>query len=235
MRKLLFLFCFAALLGSTGKLHAQTDTLPRVSDFVKEIQQAKDDGGQYCILLWMPWQYWETALLQGLKGKPLPPAYQDMITSMKQYNIFGVIDAKITPYGLVYANEQTVRDSSVMIANDSVKLKPLDPKDYPQQIRDLLTLLEPTIKQMLGQMGENLTIVVFPNVDAKGKTYVDARKDCKFEMHWRNDFLFTWRLPLDVLTAPKYCPHDNEKLSGKFIYSPYHGNKLEPKPVQPKK
>lgn len=230
MHKVFLLFITTLLLiGKANHLSAQEDTVPRISDFVKEIQQSKDYDGQYCIAFWFPWQYWETALLQGLKGQPMPQQYKDMISTMKQYNIIGAIDVKITPMGMVYGDEEIVRDSAVMIVNDSVRLKPLDPKEYPEQIRELINLLSPIMKQLLGQMGQNQTWLVFPNRDSKGNAYADAKIDSRFEVHWRQNFPFKWRLPLDVLTPPKYCPVDGEKLSGKYKFCPYHGKELKNK------
>lgn len=235
MRKLLILFASVFLFASTSRLNAQEDSLPGVSDFVPEIMQVRDDHGKIFMTLWMPWQYWETAMLSTTNGKPLPQDVRDMISAMKQYNIFGIVDAKATPYGVVYADEKNIRDSIALNVGDSVKLKPVAEEDLPENVRLLVSLLKPTMRQMLGNMGNNLAFVVFPNVDSKNNYYIDAKNPGQFTLQWRSDVPFSWRLPLDVLTPPKYCPMDNEKLSGKYHYCPYHGNKLESQPTHPKK
>jgi hypothetical protein len=235
MRKPFSLLLISLFLLCTGNANAQTDTLPRVSDFVKEIQQVDDKGGAIRVVLWMPWQYWETAMLQTSNGQPLPQDVSDMISSMKQYNIFGVIDARPTPYGLTYTPEKTITDSARLTIGDSLKLRPVEEKSLPEEVRLLLGMLRPMMKQMLGQMGQNLVLLVFENTNSNGKFHADGRYPGNFSLSWNSASAFKWRLPLNVLIPPKYCPVDNEKHGGKFNYCPYHGNKLELQPTQPKK
>jgi hypothetical protein len=59
---------------------------------------------------------------------------------------------------------------------------------------------------------------------------MDAQNPGKFTVSWKKNVAFEYRLPLDVLTPPKYCPVDGEKQSGKFVYCPYHGVKLTSSP-----
>ena len=224
MKRLLVL---VALLCSFTKGFAQQDSTLHLSDFIKEIEQTSDQNRRIAIVLWMPWQYWEAAMIQGNNGKPLTQSMRDMVNSMKQYTILCVVDAKPGVYGLDYYNEDQLRDSVKLTVNDSLTFKPLDEKSLNETMRMLLNLMKPMMSSMLGQMGEHMNFFVFENTKPDGKYYIDASQPGKFNLYWRQGANFTWRLPLDVLTPPKYCPVDGEKLSGKFEYCPYHGRKLK--------
>ena len=223
---------FVVLLFTVGTctLTAQEDTLRQISDYVKEIQQVEDNNNGFQMAFWLPWQYWETAVRQTAKGKPLQASSLRTIDAMKNYNIFIVVESQKNGLSFTYPPENQIRDSLVLTVNDSIKLHPLADKDLPDEMKKLIEILKPVMQQSFGQMGENLNFFVFNNLDEKNKYYFDAGKPGRFKIQWDYRTSFYWRLPLDVLTPPKYCPLDNEKLSGKFIYCPYHGKKLESQP-----
>jgi hypothetical protein len=225
MKRVIILFLL--LFSLSGLLSAQQDSTVRVSDFIKEIEQLDDHNHRMSLIIWMPWLYRQTAMIQASNGRPLDQRVQDMVKSMKQYTIVGVVDGKMVPFGINYRPDQDIRDSIRLTINDSVVFHPLEEKNLNSTMRDLLGLLRPIMSSMLGQMGNYLSFFVFENTNPKGKYYIDAGSPGKFSISLSQSTVFSWRLPLDVLTPPSYFPVDGEKLSGKFEYCPYHGRKLK--------
>lgn len=221
------IFLLLLIVCSAGKAAAQNDSSLHVSDFIGEIQKVRDGNHKIKMVIWMPWQYWEAAMKQALSGKPIPEEISSLISSMKDYNIFCVVDAQVSPYGLTYRSEESIRDSIYMNISDSLKLFPIKETEMNEDVKMLISKLKPVFASMLGQLGDHISLFVFKNTNAKGQRYIDAAQQGKFSVTWETGISFTWRLPLDVLTPPKYCPADGEKLSGKFIYCPYHGTKLK--------
>lgn len=219
-----------ALCHSGNGLLGQNDTTLHVSDFVYEIQQIQDANSRLYLSFWMPWQYWETAMLAGNKGKPLPEDVRELVNEMKRYTIVGVVEANVTPYGYYYTQEKLIKDSLLLVINDSIELHPLEESLLNENIRLLLGLIRPTMTQMLGPLGQNMYFFVFANENADGNYYIDGAQEGQFTIRWHNDRTFNWRLPLDILVPPKFCPVDGEELSGKFKFCPYHGDQLISQP-----
>ena len=60
----------------------------------------------------------------------------------------------------------------------------------------------------------------------KGEKLVNPKEKENFEIRLDKE-VFQWRLPLGALLPPRYCPTDDEELSGAWNYCPYHGKALK--------
>lgn len=209
------------------KIEADT-AQPRVTDFIREIEKVDDHNQRMALVMWFPWQYWQASMVSN--GIQLEGAVLDMINELKNYTVICVIDGKPTPYGMVYYPDDEIRENIQLTINDSIKLSPVPEKELGETMHQLVAILKPTMRNMLGNMGDNTNFFIFKNTYSHGKKYIDAAMPGKFSVSWKGDLSIEFRLPLDVLTPPKYCPVDGEKESGKFIYCPYHGVKLNTSP-----
>jgi hypothetical protein len=204
----------------------QDSTQPKLADFIKEIQQVDNHDYAFSMVMWMPWQYWHSAFVQAV-GE-LNPAQIEMINTMKNYTIIIVCEGEINKYtgGMFYKPESMIRDSITMRFNDSIVLKPIPQNNLNEQLLQVFNVMDPMMKNMLGEMGGHLCYFAFENVSRDGKYIMDAQNPGKFSISWSNEATMHYRLPLEVLSTPKYCPVDKEKLSSKFDFCPYHGVKL---------
>ena len=99
-----------------------------------------------------------------------------------------------------------------------------------QEIKNLLSVLKPLMAGMLGQMGQGLEFIIYPNTKA-GKKIIDPRAAGTLEAKFF-DATFRWRLPLGALMPPKVDPQTGEEFPGNYGFNPFTGEKLKVK-VQP--
>jgi hypothetical protein len=204
---------------------AQRDTIP-LSAMAREMIKYSDGSHKIAMAMWMPWQYWDVANQQSAEKDN--PVMLSIINTFKRYSLICVVDGQISSHSgtVFYKTEKEIRDSLRLIVNDSIVLRPIATNDLDDEVVMVLNLLRPTMINMVGQLGGNMNFYIFENVDNRGNYYLDAEKECKFSVQW-NPQPVTWRLPMDILTPQKICPTDQEKLSGKFKYCPYHGVRLK--------
>lgn len=112
-----------------------------------------------------------------------------------------------------------------MDAND-VAYAPIPEAEVSEDEQTVIAVFRPVFSNMLGQMGQNLDLLLFPLQDAHGHALADPLNPGRFTINVFDE-KFTWRLPLGSLLPQKRCPEDGEMLNGAWTFCPIHGVKLE--------
>ncbi|WP_298503377.1 hypothetical protein [uncultured Maribacter sp.] len=206
------------VLASYGQAFSQTEDVDMIV-FIKEVQQWKKTGENMKLIWWIPTMYWEVAL----KGNPnvTEEAKQDIIRSVENYTIIAALDGKVGALGFSYNELESIK----IITDKSMVYKPLNQEELPDETKNLLNILKPTLSNIIGQMGKNMEFYVFPGIDEKGSKILDPTSSSNFSVFYNGES-FNWRLPLGSLVPKKKCPTDNELLSGSWKFCPWHGEKL---------
>ena len=79
---------------------------------------------------------------------------------------------------------------------------------------------------MIGPMGQNMHVFLFPAKDKKGQDIAAAKREGFFSVKL-DKREFKWRLPLGSLLRQKVCSVDGEKLNGAWKFCPWHGTELK--------
>ena len=212
-----------------GNEVAKQDSTLNLANFIKEIQIQGVGANKVEIAWWIPWQYMDAALKSNGSHNA---AADSMVNSFKNFTLIYVIDGKVDKESLAfkYRSENEIRKSIQININDSIHLQPISESRYEENLQILLSVLTPALEKNMGALGEHMCFFVFKNTNDAGNYLVDASKKGKLSVSWiESSSNYSWSLPLDILTPPKFCPVDGEKLSGKYMYCPYHGNKLNNK------
>lgn len=220
-----FFLTTALLLGSLFlQLNAQNNE-PDLQEFIKETQNTKSESGEITIAWWLPVEFWEIAYKRD-KNMSAETA-SEIVSTLKPYVIIAVVDGKISPFGTMKYSSKEMLDTTIeLISADSISYAPYASESVPEDMQFLLGILSPMIKNMIGQMGENLHFYVFPDMQNKDERIFDPLKKGNITLKF-NGKTRTWKTPLVTLLPFKYCPADNEPMQGDWQYCPYHGTELK--------
>lgn len=214
---LLFVFCLTTHLVNGQK----TD----YAKFVKETQKSISKPGSVGFVWWIPVEFWEITFKR--QTAELTDQQQEMINVLSPYTIFAIVDGKMGPYGgVTYITKDSIRDSIELQDLRGKIHKPLDEYELNGDVLNLLTAMNPMLKNMMGKLGENLNFYVFRAMDKDKNRYTNPLEKGFFSIKYLDKQL-EWRLPIGSLLAPKKCAITNEVMNGAWEFCPYHGNKLE--------
>jgi len=198
---------------------------PDLQSLIRETQQMSQVPHEMGLIWWIPPQFWRASL--EASGKMSPEQVNDFLKTIKPYTVVAVVKGQIGSFGgVTYEDEATLRAKLVLIDHDQVEYKPLEDADVSADMQNFMSMMKPVFANMLGAMGKNLDIFVFPANGKNGQAIADAQKDGQFSVGLGEE-KFRWRLPIGALLAPKICPKCGEKLSGAYKFCPFDGTPLD--------
>lgn len=215
MKRLLFFFLFSLLANysfsqNQDKLIAQT--------------QITESGADEIVLIWwIPVEFWELTF----KNDPSISEAQanEIISVLKPYAFLAIADGDMSPFGTVtYVHSDSIRQTLTMNVNEH-SYSPIEEMDILPDVENLLAAMKPVLKNMLGQLGQNLNFYVFSDYDEDGARIFDPLTDKKVSTSYLGKS-FSWRTPIGALLPEKSCPKENYMYDGSWTYCPYHGVKL---------
>ncbi|MDR1889329.1 MAG: hypothetical protein LBQ81_08160 [Zoogloeaceae bacterium] len=180
------------------------------------------------LLWWIPADYWKvcmdasTAISQEEK--------QAFLQSANQYTIFVVIDGELSPFAGLVARSRAdiVQNLGIRIGEGNWlhALNEAEEQAVPADMQRLLIAFKPMLASMLGQVGQGMEFVLFPNTDKQGNILFSPLDRTVFSAKLDDD-VFTWRLPLGSLLPKKSDPNTKETFPGNYLYNPFTGDKLK--------
>ncbi len=212
---ILFL-CIGILSFSQDK--TQTDRM------IEEIQFIKQNENDMKIVWWIPTEYWEVALQES------PSVTHQQLEYLKEllndYTIIAAGDYTLDSKSGVF--NFSINDSSkkvIFYGLQNQKVAPLRESEIDDKVLIIVNqTLKPLFAQILGKMGSGVNFFIYNNLE-NGKRIIDPTLPGSFKMDLNGE-IFQWKLPLVSLMKEKTCPVDQQKMSGNWIFCPFHGNKL---------
>lgn len=199
---------------------------------VKETEQVDMQRRKIGMFWWVSYEFWEAVSQQQGQRDEVTKAF----LPFKNYNVFVVAIGSVGIGQATWADESEIKKNIVLRDQHGNTYKPLP--EAPEDMRPLVSLMQPIFKSMLGNFGEGMQFMVFPLKDGAGNVFADARKSSEMSLDVTGlmgepTSTYTWKFPLTALSPPKYCPVGKERVEANWKYCPWHGNKLEDLSVAP--
>ncbi|MBA4198075.1 MAG: hypothetical protein C0459_11030 [Chitinophaga sp.] len=215
---LTFILAFSLTVANSQKLK-----MTSTNDLVMDCMKTNGEGANKQMAIWVPYNFWE---IVGEQMKASPEFVENIVTQMKDYMMFCVVDYTTSSSGINFKTDAEIRTSIKLIDSSKNVLKPLEDKEISEDAKRLLKNLQPIMAQMLGQFGEGMQIYLFKAKRINGKPTINVLTKNDFTLSWNTTSL-NWKLPLASMLPSKFCPVDNEKMKGNWQYCPIHGTKLD--------
>ena len=174
---------------------------------------------------WIPVSYWEETFKRdpSMSRKDA----QEFIDVIDDYVMIAVVDGTINDYGTPsYKSYSTVKKNLHILDKNRKRYFPLSTDKISSEANELLSAFKPFMANMLGNLGQNLHIFLFPNKDMSGVIIDDPKADGSFAVSLGST-VYEWKLPLISLYPVLPCEICKEEFSAAWNYCPWCGSKFE--------
>jgi len=204
---------------------AQQKPLEEISldNLISETQFSNDKSEGLELVWWMPTEFWEVSFSREKYNNPKESKM--VIDMLKNYVIVMAIKGEFGMFGGVTYNPREEILKNLKVSYNGAMLKYIKQNDLEPDLKNFITMFRPMLKNMMGEMGENMQVFVFKN-DKNKPVNVFSKGNIDFGLF---DFNKSLNLPLGSLLKEKQCPEDKILFNGKWSYCPYHGDKLTKK------
>lgn len=213
---------FLSILLTMATTYGQKLKPTSTNDFMMECMKTNGEDVNKQMALWIPYNFWE---IIGGQMKASPEFVQNIITRMKDYTMFCIVDYTTSSAGISFKSDEEIRKTIKLVDSSKTILKPLDDKEISTDAKELIRHLEPMMAKMLGQFGGGMKIFLFKAKKANGEPVINVSTKNKFTLSWNSTDL-SWKLPFSSVLPPKRCPVDNEQMKGNWNFCPEHGTPL---------
>lgn len=221
MRALIIICTILFSLSLLGQNNSKVDQI----ELIKDIQKWSKNGNKMTLSFWIPLSYWRIALEDNVD---IPKETINIIEStFEDYFFLCAADIEISGNGNIdYLNKADLLETLSIEDDKGNTYLPLSTNKISLETLNLAKSLTPMFAKMFGQMGKGMHFFFFKVKDENNRNLIDENKNGSFTVKHSNK-KFNWTLPLPSLMPNKYCPIDNDKMKGNWIFCPLHGVKLE--------
>lgn len=193
------------------------------NQFVRETQKNVSEGSKVNIVWWIPIEFWDITLHKN--NSLAEDQIQKFLEALKPYSIFAVVDAEVGVLGgFTYKPIDSINANIVLLDNYNKSFKPLKFDVLDVNVQNLLSAFKPMLKNVMGQLGENMNFFVFSDYD--GDKRISNPYSKGYVVIKIQDKEYKWRTPLGTLLPQKSCPKDGELMNGAWDFCPWDGEKL---------
>ena len=213
------------ILSCLSQLNAQNKKFEDVSidALMSETQYGSDDPDRIDLIWWIPTEYWNVVFSQDPTTSQADT--DEVIKLVGDYVFVMVLKGSIGTFGgITYDDEEQIK-KQVSVIYKGTTLKIVENKDLSADTVNFLSMMKPMMKNMMGDMGENMQFYVFENPGKDDIIPIDPYSNETLTFHLGN-FEKNVMLPLGCLLEEKICPETKQLHSGKWTFCPYHGVKL---------
>jgi hypothetical protein len=215
------ILCF--LLVIIGVWPAVADDGQQIASLVRETQKVVSDSGTLAVALWIPIQMFQDVIKTDTKVTA--DKQQDLLKTAQDYVLIALVDARKGQTGLSFTPSEDILKSAKLTGPDGQTVTALADANLNPAAQNLVGVVKPLFAGMMGRLGQNFQLLVFPGADSDGKKLADPMGEGRVTLA-ENEHSFSWRLPLASLFPEKICPKCGEHLPGNYKYCPYDGTKL---------
>jgi hypothetical protein len=210
-------------LATSAAASASTASFPKL---VAETQRMHQTATEIVLVWWLPNEFWELTLADN--PNVTESQRRDVLAVLDGYSIFVVAAMDIGPFGGITSRpESTIRDHTEFRIGDK-RLAPLTRAEISIDAANFVSMMKPMMANMLGQFGEGMMFLVYPNGGESGAPKIGAKADGSFD-YTAFGQRFEWKLPLPSVLPPMIDPETGQEFQGDFRFNPYTGGKLKPK------
>ena len=195
-----------------------------LSDFVKETQQSKSEvGSNIKMAWWIPLEFWD---IVANSNPGISKSSMDQVKELfRGYTMVITIDGISNGTPGSYNFRSYEDDKSIVTLVDSLNRRyiPLEDNELDNTALLFREKLKPVLTNMLGSMGSGANLYFFQAREGMNTNTASAKGRFKVML---GNIPFKWSMPLACLMPDKYCPVDDLKMKGDWLFCPYHGVKL---------
>lgn len=208
----------------SSSVFAQDYSKIELTEFYKDLQIWKKQDNQMLLAWWLPSEYWAIAfegnssVSNEIKGQ--------IKTAFSNYSLFCVADIQYIDYNTTTHKSYNDLKKTFSVIDSSGKVINAQEEDkVPTETLQMGNLLKPFLSNLIGKVGDGISIFYVKNIDVNGKPIFNPFKENSFKVTL-SGHEFPWQLPLPSLLPKKHCPIDNKEMNGLWNYCPIHGVKL---------
>jgi hypothetical protein len=216
------LVVLAILLGCWNISIAQDDTLVDMNEVQNDISVYKQRGRRYSVSSWIATEFWGYFIRTDKKF--IEADKKSFLAAVDNYIFILTLDVYTDLKGNLIFTDENVLAKSIFIKSDTTSLYPISKDKLKKEWFDVTESVKSYFKNHFGSIGAGFHLFLFSNGKTSEKL-IRPNQSGKFSVV-HSDFEFVFRYPVAAFLPPKYCPVDNERMKGNWIFCPYHGTKL---------
>lgn len=207
-------------------VHAQFKNLEDISSdaLLDETQLVSEDPDKLEMIWWIPREYW--IAVNAEDPTTSSDEMDDLLDLLEGFEIFAVVLGDINDFGGVNFTDSEATVDLFSVTYKETDLAFLDENDVPSNLRMVLDIMKPIMRNLLGPMGENINFVVAENPKDTSVIPIDLFGTDTLHLSL-GDFHQKIELPLNAVIVEKKCPVNQTLYSGRWNYCPVHGKPLE--------
>jgi hypothetical protein len=200
------------------------ETSVNTKDLTHETMKNVSEGKQIKLIWWIPIEFWKATFAEDRDMSE--SQIKEFLEFYKPYTLFAVVEGKVGSMGgFTFVSADSIRKYISLVDDEKNIYKPVDEDKMSPDLKNLLSIFVPILKNFIGQLGENMQFYVFTDIDLKGKRISDPYSKGFVQLNIGKDE-YKWKTPLCSLLPPKICPADGESMNGAWEYCLWHGVKL---------
>lgn len=225
----------AALLAFSWPVQAASENvLPpaqvKFGDLIRDLQRIDSPGNQLEMVWWMPPQYLEASFAQSQNASIDAKTARQFIDLFTRYTVVAAVRGEVGGLGMdSYASEEELRSKLKILDSAGQSYTPVPADKLDPKMSLIISILRPMFKQMIGELGNNLQIFVFPGKRPDGGPVADALGNGQFLVQL-GDNQHRFRLPVASLLKPRVDPASGDSFPGSYNFNPYTGSALQAAP-----
>jgi hypothetical protein len=215
------------ILVLAGAAYSAWTPKEQLNAIARETQKSGNRAGRFTLVWWMPPEFWRITLLASadVPAKKI----EETVSGLNGANVFLVADGKIgTPGTIDYTSPEDLQKNLSIIDPQGQKLELIPEDKQTAAVKNVLSLLGPVLRNMLGDVGTHMSFFIFADntKDLKDHTRgIDPTKPGVLTARLGGEE-FRWRLPLGSLRPPKVCPKCHESFPGNYSFCPFDATPL---------
>ena len=133
--------------------------------FINETQKSISDPDKLLFAWWIPSDFWTISL----ERNNMPQEQIDeFLTVVDPYVMFIMADGVIGSLGgITYSNYEEINSNCELIDSDGNRYTPIKQESISPDMKNLLLMMKPLFKNLIGAMGENMQFIIFDTVKKK--------------------------------------------------------------------
>jgi hypothetical protein len=221
MKRIIFALVIAFL-----SLSARSADLQKV---IQDTQRMAQEPSRVTLVWWIPTEFWDVVLQNNPKVTDETRA--QFTKAMSAYLVFVVVCADVGPVGGMSPKDRAAIDANTKLSVGGNVIAPLTRDAMSADALNFVTMMKPMMANMLGQFGQGVEFLVYPN-PPKGAEKISAVRPGSFS-YTAFGHRYDWRLPIGSLLPPRIDEKTKQIFPGDYLFNPYTGEKLSETPVQP--
>lgn len=218
MKQIIFAFFIAFL-----NINAKGAELQKI---IQDTQRLAQEPSRITIVWWIPIEFWDVVLRKN--PGVTDDARVQFCKAMNEYLVFAVMSADVDPFGGISTKERAAIETNTELSIAGTIVTSLNTDTLSATARQFISIMKPSMANMLGQFGKGMEFLVYPNRCQK----ISALNPGSLSYTAFGN-RFDWRLPIGSLLPPKIDEKTKQVFPGDYLYNPYTGERLSTTVAQP--